>query len=125
MLLDVSVVEVFDVGALPYFDALVGGDVFGVTYDANGAESGTVPTDEGEYGVGDSFVVALNVGDLAVAGLVFKGWNTAADGSGTALYGGMLGTMGSAAMTLYAQFGAASEPSKGGLALSWAFGMTL
>jgi len=73
MLLNVDVVEAFDVGALPYFDALVGGDVFGVTYDANGAESGTVPTDAGVYGVGDSFVVALNVGDLAVAGLVFKG----------------------------------------------------
>ena len=53
-----------------------------VTYNANGATSGTVPTDGNEYESGDTVTVLGNTGDLAKTNYVFDGWNTKADGSG-------------------------------------------
>ena len=55
-----------------------------VTYDENGATSGTVPTDNNSpYSSGDSVTVLTNSGTLTKAGFVFDGWNTQADGQGT------------------------------------------
>lgn len=54
-----------------------------VTYDANGATSGSVPTDSNEYESGAEVTVLENTGILAKAGYVWAGWNTKADGTGT------------------------------------------
>ncbi len=55
-----------------------------VTYNANGATSGTVPTDSYLYGEGGTVTVKSNSGSLAkTGGYTFGGWNTKADGSGT------------------------------------------
>jgi Leucine-rich repeat (LRR) protein/fibronectin type 3 domain-containing protein len=53
-----------------------------VTYDANGATGGDVPTDTGVYEPGQSATVAGNTGGLTKDDLVFAGWNTVSDGSG-------------------------------------------
>jgi len=53
-----------------------------VTYDANGATSGTAPASQTKtYGV--DLILQSNSGTLEKSGLFFGGWNTAADGSGT------------------------------------------
>lgn len=63
---------------------LTSGASYTLGYNANGADSGTVPTDSGgPYVSGTKVTVAGNTGGLAKAGSTFTGWNTAADGSGT------------------------------------------
>ena len=54
-----------------------------VSYDSNGATTGTVPTDSTEYDSGDTVTVLGNTGSLVKNGYVFSGWNTANDGTGT------------------------------------------
>ena len=54
-----------------------------VTYNGNGATSGTVPTDNTEYGNGATVTVLGNTGNLAQTGYTFGGWNTQSDGQGT------------------------------------------
>lgn len=57
---------------------------FTVTYNANGATSGTAPTDASSpYAPSSTVTVKTNTGSLARTGCTFSGWNTAADGSGT------------------------------------------
>lgn len=56
---------------------------YSVTYAANGATSGSVPTDATSYEDGDTVTVATNSGNLAKTGYTFGGWNTSADGTGT------------------------------------------
>lgn len=72
---------------------------FTVTYDGNGATSGSVPASVATTG---PFTVAA-AGDLEKTDYVFTGWNTAADGSGTAYDAGASATA-TANMTLYAQW---------------------
>jgi len=74
-----------------------------LTYDANGATSGSAPTDATVHAQGDSVLVQGNSGNLAKTGWTFAGWNTKADGSGATTYaGGAIFTMGSSAIRLYA-----------------------
>lgn len=47
---------------------------FSVTYEANGAESGDVPTDNQKYTSGASVTVLGNTGDLVKTGYRFDGW---------------------------------------------------
>ena len=54
-----------------------------VTYDANGATGGTVPTDSTSYDANASVTVLGNTGNLVKTDYTFAGWNTAADGTGT------------------------------------------
>ncbi len=55
-----------------------------VTYNANGATSGTVPSDTYLYGEGGTVTAKTNSGTLAkTGGYTFSGWNTKADGTGT------------------------------------------
>ena len=54
-----------------------------VTYNANGATTGNVPTDNTEYNPNATVTVLGNTGNLERTGCTFAGWNTAADGSGT------------------------------------------
>ena len=55
---------------------------FYVTYEVNGADSGTGPVDSYAYQDEEEVVVLGNTGDLEKAGSVFAGWNTRADGLG-------------------------------------------
>jgi uncharacterized repeat protein (TIGR02543 family) len=76
-------------------------DTYPVSYSANGATSGTAPGNQTKtYGV--SLTLAAQ-GDLAKAGYLFAGWNTAADRSGTGYTAGGPYTN-NAAATLYAQW---------------------
>lgn len=76
-----------------------------VTYDANGAASGSAPTDPSSpYEAGITVTVLPNSGSLSKPGEMFDGWNTAADGSGTSYPPGATFTMPSHAVTLFAQF---------------------
>ena len=54
-----------------------------VTYDANGATSGAVPTDNTKYAENATVTVLGNTGSLAKTHYTFGGWNTKDDGTGT------------------------------------------
>ncbi|MBK9575684.1 MAG: InlB B-repeat-containing protein [Fibrobacteres bacterium] len=77
---------------------------YSVTYDANGATSGTAPTDPATYLAAASVTVLGNTGSLAKTGYTFVGWNTAADGSGASFAPAASFAMGSANVTLYAKW---------------------
>ena len=75
-----------------------------VTYDANGATSGTAPGSQTKT-PGVPLTLATNSGNLARTGYVFAGWNTAADGSGTSYDAGASYTN-DALATFYAKWSA-------------------
>jgi len=75
-----------------------------VTYDANGAEGGSVPVDSHSYAQGSTVTVQGNPGGLARDGYSFTGWSATAAGSGTSYTQGQTFTMGSANVTLYAKW---------------------
>lgn len=75
---------------------------FRVFYDGNDNDSGTAPVDTTYYAK-DSNAKAAGAGTLAKEDHSFDGWNTAADGSGTAYAPDDDITM-TAPVTLYAQW---------------------
>jgi uncharacterized repeat protein (TIGR02543 family) len=76
-----------------------------VTYLANSASSGTVPTDATAYTQNQSATAANNSGTLARTDYTFGGWNTAADGSGTSYVPGSASiAMHGGNVTLYAKW---------------------
>ncbi len=77
--------------------------VFALSYDANGAVSGTAPATL-YLETGEAITVAANSGGLSQAGYSFDGWNTASDGSGTDYAPGAAFTMGGADQALFAQW---------------------
>ena len=77
---------------------------FTVTYDGNTNTGGSVPVDGSSYNITDTVTVLGNTGSLVKTGYTFTGWNTAANGSGTSYNGGDTFAMGSANVTLYAQW---------------------
>ena len=81
-----------------------GSATFTVTYDANGATGGTVPTDSNSYASGTSVTVKGNTGGLEKTNYTFEGWNTAADGSGTNYAAGTGTFVIGANTTLYAKW---------------------
>ncbi|QMV43551.1 InlB B-repeat-containing protein [Cohnella cholangitidis] len=73
-----------------------------VAYDGNGSTEGTAPTSVSyDYNVN---VAVSDIGNLVKAGHTFAGWNTAADGSGTGYDAGDTLTIGTAGVTLFAQW---------------------
>ena len=78
-------------------------ETFSVTYNGNGADSGSVPTDATSYADGASVTVADNTGNLVKNGYSFGGWNTSADGTGTNYSAGDTFSI-SANTTLYANW---------------------
>jgi uncharacterized protein (TIGR02145 family)/uncharacterized repeat protein (TIGR02543 family) len=78
--------------------------MFSVTYSGNGNSAGTIPTDATTYEQGASVTVKANTGSLVRTGYSFAGWNTAAGGAGTPYTAGATFTIGSADVTLYAQW---------------------
>jgi uncharacterized repeat protein (TIGR02543 family) len=77
---------------------------YAVTYNGNTNTGGSVPVDENTYHITDTVTVLGNTGSLIKLGFTFTGWNTAANGSGTAYSGGDTFAMGSSSVTLYAQW---------------------
>lgn len=76
-----------------------------VTYDGNAEDSGTAPTDgSSPYEESDTVTVLGNTGSLAKTGYTFDGWNTAANGSGTAYDPSDTFSMPASNVTLYAQW---------------------
>jgi uncharacterized repeat protein (TIGR02543 family) len=80
-----------------------------VTYNGNGSTSGTVPVDGNKYRSGAMVTVLGNSGSLAKAGYAFSGWNTAANGTGTAYAAGATLAMISGNVVLYAQWASSGE----------------
>ena len=78
----------------------------GVTYNANGAGDGEVPTDANKYTTNDDVTIAGNTGSLEKEDYIFVGWNTASDGTGTHYDVGATMKMPnkSAGVTLYAEW---------------------
>ena len=76
--------------------------VLRITYDSNGATSGSAPVDTMDY-YGMIAVQAADQGDLERTGLTFGGWNTAANGKGIAYQPGDM-VMSNENITLYAQW---------------------
>jgi uncharacterized repeat protein (TIGR02543 family) len=81
---------------------------YSVTYAGNGNSSGVAPTDSGIYATGATVTVLGNTGNLVNTGYTFAGWNTAANGTGTAYAAGATFSMGNSNVTLYAQWTALS-----------------
>jgi uncharacterized repeat protein (TIGR02543 family) len=77
---------------------------FTVIYNGNTNASGTVPVDSGKYESGTAVTLKANTGNLIKTGYTFAGWNTAADGSGTAHVVGSTFNMGSTNVVLYARW---------------------
>ena len=75
---------------------------YDVGYDGNGSTEGSVPGESNHEFATE--VTVLGPGDLAKTGHTFAGWNTAADGSGTAYAEGGTFEIGSDHVTLYAQW---------------------
>ncbi len=75
-----------------------------VTYDANEATNGSVPTDTNQYAQGATVTVLGNTGNLERSGYNFAGWNTSADGSGTNYAAGDTFSMGASDIIIYARW---------------------
>ncbi|WP_337100490.1 S-layer homology domain-containing protein [Paenibacillus sp. YIM B09110] len=75
-----------------------------LTYNGNGNTGGIVPTDNKSYVQNESITLLGNTGSLEKTDYAFAGWNTAADGSGKEYTANAAFTMGSANVTLYAQW---------------------
>jgi hypothetical protein len=86
---------------------LVTNTSYTVTYDGNGNTGGSVPIDDGLYQENQLVTVWSN-GELVKTqdgiSLLFTGWNTAADGSGTTQAVGSTFTIGSTDVILFAQW---------------------
>ena len=79
-------------------------NTYTVTYNGNGNTGGSVPTDSGTYAQNASVTVIGNTGGLVKTGYTFAVWNTAANGLGTSYASGATFSMGTANVTLYAQW---------------------
>lgn len=86
---------------------------FTVTYNANGATGGTVPTDGNSYNAGAKAKVLANSGGLVKGSQTFAYWNTVADDSGQVWLPGFSITM-TGNVTLFAQWRTTSGLSAGG-----------
>lgn len=74
-----------------------------VYYDANGAGGGSPPA-TGTYHINDTVTVQGNPGALVRSLYIFSGWNTQSDGLGTHYNAGNTFIMGTADVTLYAEW---------------------
>jgi len=81
-----------------------------LSYNANGAMSGTLPTGylPTAYQKGAAVPALTNSGNLAKVGKVFHGWNTEPGGGGTDYLPGALIPIGTADIVLYARWVAPS-----------------
>ncbi|MTA38688.1 MAG: hypothetical protein F2566_01350, partial [Actinobacteria bacterium] len=80
---------------------------YNITYNANGATSGTAPATQTIIGESTT-TLAINPGALSITRGVLLGWNTEADGSGTGYPGGTTNFSYNGNVTLYAMWGPAT-----------------
>ena len=80
------------------------GQNFTVTYDGNSSTSGSAPSSQSSYVGGAAITLQSNTGNLAKTGYLLSGWNTAANGTGTAYAIGQTNLTLNAGVTLYAQW---------------------
>ncbi len=73
-----------------------------VSYNGNGADSGSAPTDAKDYINGSTVTVLGNTGSLVKNGYTHVGWNTESEGTGIGYVAGSTFTMSTADVTLYA-----------------------
>jgi len=85
-------------------------NAYTITYNANGATGGTVPTAT-THDAGSNATVASNTGSLVRTGYNFNGWNTQADGLGTDYAEGDPINSIAQDYTLYAKWTSASSPN--------------
>jgi len=90
-----------------------GAVTYTVTYNGNGATSGTVPTDSSSYAQGSTVTVLGNTGNLIKSGYTFAGWNAQANGSGISYAVGESFTIGNVNVTLYAKWTAVGGGGNG------------
>jgi hypothetical protein len=98
---------------------------YSVTYEGNGSTGGAAPSDPSTYTSGSTVTIKTNSGLLVKTGSTFAGWNTAADGTGTAYAASATFTIGSANITLYAMWIvnpviSAATAGSGQVTLTWA-----
>ena len=98
--------NIWDIGSggYPFLRAISPIKSYSVKYDANGATSGTVPSDGTAYNNGNTILVLENYGHLEKTGYNFTGWNTIADGSGISYIADATFDIGAQSVTLYAQW---------------------
>jgi uncharacterized repeat protein (TIGR02543 family) len=78
---------------------------YSLSYNGNGNTSGAAPVDPtSPYASGATVTALGNTGSLEKTGSTFAGWNTAANGSGTAQAAGSTFSMSAANTILYAQW---------------------
>ncbi|WP_312123970.1 InlB B-repeat-containing protein [Lysinibacillus boronitolerans] len=77
---------------------------YNIIYDANGATGGSVPQDDQKYEENALVTVKVNSDNLVKTGYTFKGWNTQADGKGTAYTVDDTFPMGTDNIILYAEW---------------------
>ena len=94
-----------------------------ITYHSNNADRGSVPVDSTVYETDDTIIVLDNTGMLEKDGLIFLGWNTASDGSGTLYKKGQTITAEQSNIDLYAQFG--NQPEEYTIKLPLELNMTV
>jgi len=80
---------------------------YAISYNGNGATSGTAPG-SGTFTTGGSYTASTNSGTLAKTGFTFAGWNTAANGGGITYAEGATNVSAIADLILYAKWNAAS-----------------
>ena len=79
-------------------------EMYTITYDANGADGGTVP-ERVLVEKGGSFTVSANTGNLIKNGYAFTNWGTSADSTSGQTYAAGASVTPSGNLTLYAQWG--------------------
>lgn len=77
---------------------------YSVVYNGNGSTGGNEPVDTNFYSNAATVTVLGNTGNLTKTGRNFTGWNTLANGTGIARAAGNTFAIGSANVTLYAQW---------------------
>jgi len=77
-------------------------EYYAVIYSANGADSGSVPTDNNSYEMSQVVTVSGNTGNLIRTGYSFLGWSESASAITAEYSAGSTFPMGSANITLYA-----------------------
>jgi uncharacterized repeat protein (TIGR02543 family) len=81
---------------------------YSVTYNSQGSDGGSVPTDGTDYNIGDLVAVKANTGSLTKAGYDFVGWTDNSSGTGTVYQSGDTYTVGTSNITFYPKWEAAT-----------------